>query len=173
MEYVQLVDQQDRELGIMEKMTAHREGKLHRAISVFLFNSRGELLLQQRAATKYHSSGLWTNTCCTHPRPGEPVADAAQRRLQEEMGVHASVLYRFHFLYKAELDQGLTEYELDHVFFAFSDQSPVPDPEEVSAWRYVSLEQLGRELALQPQQFTVWLQLIFDRVKNAHYELAD
>ena len=116
-EYVQLVDEQDNDLGIMEKLAAHEQAKLHRALSVFVFNTKGAMLLQQRAIDKYHSGGLWTNTCCTHPMPKEPVSVAAQRRLQEEMGLHCALQHQFTFLYQADMGNCLVEHEFDHIFF--------------------------------------------------------
>ncbi len=162
-----LVDEQDRETGLKEKLSVHRDADLHRAISVFLFNSKGELLLQCRATTKYHSGGLWTNTCCSHPRPGEATQEAAQRRLQEEMGLRCDNLqHAFHFIYKARLDHGLTEHELDHVFVGRSDATPQPNPDEVSAYRYATLAETEDDLQLNPHHYTAWFGLAFDRVKQ-------
>lgn len=172
-EYVLLVDEADNELGVMEKISAHREGLLHRALSVFVFNSKGELLLQRRAEDKYHSGGLWTNTCCTHPRPGEPVAAAARRRLQEEMGMSCMLTYQSYFMYKAEMDNGLTEYELDHIYFGYSDTKPVPDAAEVAAWEYCNMMQLEEEIARDPGRFTVWFKIIFEKIKRLHHEYID
>lgn len=124
-DFVILVDNNDREIGLMEKMQAHREAVLHRAFSIFIFNSRGEILLQQRAYTKYHTPGLWTNTCCSHPRKGETVADAASRRLFEEMGMICPLEEKFSFIYKADVSQGLIEHEFDHVLIGHSDEKPV------------------------------------------------
>ena len=123
-ESVILVNERDEPQGNMEKMRAHREGHLHRAFSIFIFNREGNLLLQQRAAHKYHSAGLWSNTCCSHPRPGESIDDAAARRLQEEMGLQTELVYLFRFQYHALLENGLTEHELDHVLIGFSDEAP-------------------------------------------------
>jgi len=167
MEFVQLVDERDNALGRMEKLEAHRYGKLHRAVSVFVFNSSGDLLLQQRARDKYHSGALWTNTCCTHPRPEEPHADAALRRLREEMGMSANLEYQFPFLYKASIDPELTEYEYDHIYFAHSDILPVPNPDEVMNYAYVSLPEIGLQLRQSPQLYTEWFKLLFDRIKTA------
>ena len=161
MEYVVLVDEQDRETGTMEKHQAHVEGKLHRAFSVFIFNTKGELLLQQRASGKYHSANLWTNTCCSHPRPEEDIADAATRRLYEEMRLICKLEPSFSFLYKAVLDNGMTEHELDHVFTGITDAHPIPNEEEVSDWRYISMAQLDKEMSTHPEQFTEWLKLCF------------
>src|ERR1700754_609781 len=135
-EEVILVDEHDTPLGTLEKIEAHQKALLHRALSVFIFNRKGEMLLQQRARGKYHSAGLWTNACCSHPRPGEDTREAAFRRLREELGFTTFLEKMFHFTYKAELDNGLTEYEFDHVFVGVYDQDIHPDPEEVSDYRY-------------------------------------
>jgi isopentenyl-diphosphate delta-isomerase len=162
-EHVVLVDASDQPLGEMEKMEAHRRGTLHRAFSVFVFNSRGELLLQRRAAGKYHSAGLWTNTCCSHPRPGEGTHAAAERRLREEMGMDCQVEWQFSFLYRSELDAGMIEHELDHVFVAHSDTLPVPDPLEVSDWRWASPGLIRSEMQSHPDRYTAWFKICFDR----------
>ena len=159
MEYVILVDEQDKETGTMEKLQAHAEGLLHRAISVFVFNTNGELLLQQRALDKYHSAGLWTNTCCSHPRPGESLADAAHRRLQEEMGMNCELDEAFSFTYKAELEHGLTEHELDHVFTGITDAHPLLNPTEAAAWRYMRINELQHDIAEQPGVYTEWFKI--------------
>jgi isopentenyl-diphosphate Delta-isomerase len=159
MEYVVLVDNNDNEVGTMEKLQAHVEGVLHRAISVFIFNTRGELLLQQRAAGKYHSPLLWTNTCCSHPRPGESPFDAANRRLAEEMGLVCSLKKSFTFVYQARFGNGLTEHEFDHVFTGVSDAVPQPDHAEVAAWRYVGMDLLEEEIRMRPERFTEWFQI--------------
>src|SRR6478752_348872 len=139
MEHVILVDELDNAIGTMEKMEAHQKGILHRAFSILLFNSKGEILLQKRALTKYHSGGLWTNTCCSHPGPSEPIEVAARRRLLFEMGIDVTPSFAFKFTYQAALDHGLTEHELDHVFTAVFDGSPQINPEEVEDWRYMAL----------------------------------
>jgi isopentenyl-diphosphate delta-isomerase len=159
-----LVDEQDKAIGEMEKMQAHRLGLLHRAFSVFILNSKGEILLQQRALSKYHSGGLWTNTCCSHPFPGEEVKDAAIRRLKEEMGLdHMSLTHSGSFIYKAELDQGLTEHEFDHVFYGYCDTDPVLNRDEVEAFRWISPDELRKELKENPEQFTVWFRIIAEK----------
>ncbi len=135
-ENVILVDSADNAPGTMEKMEAHRQGALHRAFSIFLFNSRGQLLLQQRAMEKYHSGGLWTNTCCGHPRPGEETLEAGKRRLIEETGIATELDALFSFVYRHEFANGLAEYEYDHVLIGFSDEAPQPDPEEIADYRY-------------------------------------
>jgi len=165
-EFVQLLDGNNETIGVMEKMQAHREGALHRAVSVFVFNSKGEMLLQQRAAGKYHSPGLWSNACCTHPRPGEEPLKAAERRLQEEMGIECSLEYKFDFLYKAELGNGLTEHEYDHVYYGYTNEKPVPDNNEVAAWSYLSMDELDNRLREQPAKFTVWFHLLFGQLKH-------
>lgn len=165
-EHVILVDEHDRRLGTMEKMEAHRQGVLHRAFSIFLFNSQGELLLHQRALDKYHSGGLWTNTCCSHPRDGESVLEAARRRLMEEMGMSAPLEAQFTFIYKRVLDHGLTEHELDHVLFATSDDVPSPNPAEVAGYRYASLEAVSEDIIAHPDQYTEWFKICFEAVQS-------
>ncbi|MDD4632334.1 MULTISPECIES: isopentenyl-diphosphate Delta-isomerase [unclassified Proteiniphilum] len=162
---VQLVDEQDNPVGTMEKMEAHRHPTLHRAVSVLVFNSSGDWLLHRRAAGKYHSACLWTNACCTHPWPGEAHADAARRRLQEEMGIAAEgeLEHLFDFIYRAKVDKELTEYEYDRVFSLTSDEVPRPHPDEVDEWRYVTSEALHEELRLYSGRFTEWFKLIFQR----------
>ncbi len=156
-ERVVLVNEQDDVLGTMEKLEAHRKGLLHRAFSVFLFDDEGRLLLQQRAATKYHSALLWTNTCCSHPRPGESLETAAKRRLKEEMGIDAEIRHRFSFIYNATFDNGLQEHELDHVFFGRVNGPPSPDPDEVNAWRFVEMGELQKDMERTPEEYTAWL----------------
>src|ERR1700709_1109503 len=146
LEEVILVNENDEETGTIEKMEAHKQALLHRAFSVFVFNTKGEMLLQQRALGKYHSAGLWTNTCCSHPRPGEDVTDAAVRRLYEEMGMKCTLKEAFCFVYKAELDQNLTEHEYDHVFTGVSDDTPVPEPTEAGGWKYISADALEADV---------------------------
>jgi isopentenyl-diphosphate Delta-isomerase len=165
-EFVILVDEHDNETGIMEKMEAHQKGLLHRAVSVFISNTKGEWLLQRRALGKYHSNGLWTNACCSHPIPGESIQEAANRRLTEEMGLKAPLRKLFHFKYKALLHNKMTEHELDHVFFGVTDDEPAINAEEVEEWRYISREHLRRELDSMPENFTVWFRLIAERIYN-------
>lgn len=165
-EHVILVDEKDREIGTMEKMEAHRQAVLHRAVSVFIVNSKGEWLLQQRALNKYHSNGLWTNACCSHPRPGETSQETALRRLQEEMGMKADLHELFHFTYREELDNSLTEYELDHVFVGVSDEKPNINTDEVLNWKYVSYRELAQDIAKHPENYTVWFLKIVERVNE-------
>lgn len=166
-EQVILVDQQDREIGVAEKLEAHRKGKLHRAFSVFLFNAKDEMLLQQRAAEKYHSGGLWSNACCSHPRPGEQTEAAARRRLREEMGISCNLNKAFDFIYRAEFDNGLIEHELDHVFIGRYDGAALPDPGEVMAHRWVSIDTLKKDLAIAPENFTAWFKIAVHKVLQA------
>jgi isopentenyl-diphosphate delta-isomerase len=159
MEFVVLVDDRDREQGLMEKLQAHKAGRLHRAVSVFIFNSKNELLLQQRAAGKYHSANLWTNTCCGHPREQETPREAASRRLYEEMGLTGRINEAFTFIYNAQLSNGLSEHEYDHVFIGHSDAVPRPDDSEVGAWKYISMTELDRLVKEKPEQFTEWFKI--------------
>ena len=169
-EYVILVDEQDQALGLMEKMEAHEKGVLHRAFSVFVFNDKGELMLQQRALDKYHSGGLWTNTCCSHPRDGESVEDAAHRRLQEEMGFDCKLEKKFHFIYKRELDKGLTEHELDHVFFGVYNDAPNINTDEVASYKFVDMRSLKTDMQNNPHLYTEWFKICFDEVvKNTEH----
>lgn len=155
-ENVILIDENDAPIGLAEKLDAHRRGLLHRAFSIFAFNDAGELLLQQRAPTKYHSGGLWSNTCCGHPRDGETVVDAAQRRLPEELGIGFAEPREVGTLrYRADIVD-LVENELDHIVVARADARPEPNPEEVAAWRYVPLDELESWLAERPDDFTAW-----------------
>ena len=159
MEQVILVDTHDEQVGTMEKQEAHITGLLHRAVSVFIFNTQGQLLLQQRAAGKYHSALQWTNTCCSHPRPGEDAAAAAHRRLQEEMGFSCQLHKSFTFIYNASLSNGLIEHEYDHVFTGISNTIPIPDAAEVAQYTYMSLPDIKAAIAATPQQFTPWFRL--------------
>ncbi|MEN9943340.1 MAG: isopentenyl-diphosphate Delta-isomerase [Bacteroidota bacterium] len=166
MEFVVLVDEQDNAIGTMEKQQAHVEGVLHRAFSIFIFNSDKKLLLQKRASSKYHCGGMWTNTCCSHPRETENTIDAAHRRLQEEMGMQCELKPIFSFVYKAEFENGLTEHEFDHVFFGESNQTPTLNLEEVEDFRYVGMEDLQIEINENPAHFTPWFLIALDRVKE-------
>ena len=163
-ERVVCVDAEDRCLGTEEKLKAHREGLLHRAFSVFLFNGRGELLLQRRALEKYHSAGLWTNTCCSHPRLDEDVAAAAARRLSEEMGIACPLRKAFSFIYRADVAPDLVEHELDHVFVGRFEGQARPDPSEVMDVRWLGAAALRREIASTPDAYSAWFRLSMERV---------
>lgn len=156
-----LVNREDQETGTIGKMQAHLQGLLHRAVSVLIFNSRGEWLLQKRAAFKYHSGGLWSNACCTHPYPGESPEKAAQRRLAEEMGLTCPLSKSHCFIYQAQLGQGLAEHEYDHVFIGHTNILPVIDPEEVSDWCYISPHSLHRDEQTHPEKYTIWFRHIY------------
>ena len=162
-----LVDANDNAIGTMEKMEAHEKGLLHRAFSVLIFNSNGELLIQKRASTKYHSGGLWTNTCCSHPTPQESIEQAAKRRLKEEMGIEAEPTFTYKFIYKTDLDKNLIEYEVDHVLTAQFDGEPKVNENEVEDWKYVSLKELQRDAQDNPHLYTEWFKLILK-----HQEIA-
>jgi len=163
-EDVIIVDENDNEVGVKEKMEAHREGRLHRAFSIFIFNSKGELLIQKRSRSKYHSGGLWSNTCCSHPKPGESIGDAAHRRLREEMGFDCDLKEVFHFIYRANLNNELTEYELDHVFIGRYDGEVNPNPSEVEDWKWVNINDLKKDMEQNPNKYTVWFKIALDRV---------
>lgn len=165
-EKVILVDEEDRAIGAAEKLLTHREGKLHRAFSIFVFNSNGELLLQKRARTKYHSGGLWSNTCCSHPRPGESIHEAAHRRLQEEMGFDCDLKGILSFTYKVQFDNGLFEHEYDHVFVGQYDGEPAPNPEEIDDWKWVNFEELQEDIQNNPDRYTYWLKISIDKIKS-------
>jgi len=159
-EHVVLVDEKGNEIGVAEKMHAHQNGLLHRAFSIFVFDADNRLLLQRRAKHKYHSGGLWANTCCSHPRPGEAVADAAHRRLREEMGFDCPLEEKFSFLYKKAFDNGLTEHEYDHVFVGFYSGEVAPNPAEVEAYRWCSVTDLKDDVARNQTSYVYWLRLI-------------
>ncbi|MCA9733520.1 MAG: isopentenyl-diphosphate Delta-isomerase [Deferribacteres bacterium] len=163
-DFVILVDENDQQIGVEEKLSAHQSGKLHRAFSILLFNKNGELLLQQRALEKYHSPGLWTNTCCSHPRPGETNDAAAQRRLFEELGIQCKMDEIFDFIYKTSFDDGLFEHELDHVFVGEYTGDVAPNPEEVMAVRWQSLKNLYEEVNAHPERFTVWFKIMLVKI---------
>lgn len=162
-----LVDPQDREIGSAAKLHAHQQGLLHRAFSVFIFDSNGRLLLQQRALGKYHSQGLWTNTCCGHPRPGERTRAAAQRRLYEEMGLRCELTAVHTLLYHEQVSNQLIEHEYDHVFVGISRCAPMANPDEALHWRWQSIAGLGPQIAADPQAFSVWFVRIFQQVGPA------
>ncbi|TVR82537.1 MAG: isopentenyl-diphosphate Delta-isomerase [Chitinophagaceae bacterium] len=162
-EYVVLVNKNDREVGIMEKMEAHEKGLLHRAFSVLVFNKKGEWLLQKRADDKYHSPAKWTNTCCSHPRPEEKVEDAAARRLQEEMGFNTPLKHKFSFIYKAEFENNLIEHEFDHVFIGYYDKNPELNTQEASSYCWKKTKDISTEIQSNPENFTPWFKIIFER----------
>lgn len=159
-----LVNEADEPIGVMEKMEVHQKALLHRAFSVFIFNSKNQLLLQQRAFDKYHSAGLWSNTCCSHPEPGEETEVSATRRLREEMGIEAPLKHAFHFIYRASFENQLTEHELDHVFIGKYDGEIFPNPAEVNGVAYHSVEEILDNMQTNPNQFTVWFKIILPRL---------
>lgn len=160
-EKVVLVSETDDQLGLMGKLEAHEKGVLHRAFSVFIFNKSGELLLQQRALDKYHSPGLWTNTCCSHQRDGESSIQAGKRRLMEEMGFTCDLEEVFWFIYKADFDNGLTEHELDHVMVGYYDEDPVVNKEEAASFKWMSLKDVKDDISRNPDRYTEWFKIIF------------
>ncbi len=166
MEQVILVNEYDVELGLMEKIEAHEKALLHRAFSVFVFNDQSEMLLQQRALTKYHSGGLWTNACCSHPRPGEIILQAANRRLQEEMGFETPLTKVFDFVYKAPFSNGLTEHEFDHVFVGQYNGTIHPNHEEVANYAFYSMEEIESITFNDPEFFTEWFKIAFPMIKK-------
>lgn len=155
-----LVDEQDNEIGIEEKLKAHQEALLHRAVSAFVFNKKGEMLLQKRASTKYHSPNLWSNAACTHPQPGETNLTAAEKRLSEEMGFTTPLTFHSTLLYKAPFDNGLTEHEYDYIFTGEYEGKITPNPEEVDDYRYISIEKLKQEIEATPNNFTAWFKTL-------------
>ena len=160
-----LVNESDRQIGSMEKMEVHQKGLLHRAFSVFIFNEKGEMLLQKRALNKYHSGGLWTNACCSHPQPGTETLAAAGIRLQEEMGFCTMLEKAFDFIYQAPFDNGLTEYEFDHVFVGRYSGEIIPNPDEVADFCFNSLSDIKHSLQLHGDQYTVWFKIAFPKVE--------
>ena len=165
MENIILVTEQDEAIGTMEKMEAHRKGALHRAFSIFIFNDNGQMLLQQRAASKYHGGGLWTNACCSHPREGEKVEAAAQRRLQEEMGFSTSLTPAFTFIYNEPAGNDLIEHEFDHVFIGNYSSTIVTNPAEVQDFCYMSMKEIEDALSSHPQKYTVWFKIAFPKMQ--------
>lgn len=162
-EKVILVNQKDEPIGLMPKMEAHEKGLLHRAFSVFIFNKKNELMLQQRALSKYHSPGLWTNTCCSHQREGETNIEAGKRRLQEEMGFTAELEDTISFIYKAPFDNGLTEHEFDHILVGNYNEEPLLNPEEAEAWKWMELDEVAKDMENNPSIYTEWFKIIFDK----------
>lgn len=171
-EKVILVDKQDNEIGSMEKQEVHVKGLLHRAFSVFVFNDKNDLLLQRRAISKYHSGGLWTNTCCSHPREKEKTIDAAKRRLEEEMGMSCDLKKQFDFIYKVKLDNNLYEHEYDHVFFGFSNDFPTINPQEVEEFTYKTLQEIDLEIISNPNKYTEWFKICFQEVIKSHRNIT-
>ena len=165
-EKVILVDKNDNQVGLMPKLEAHEKGVLHRAFSIFIFNSKYELLLQKRAFSKYHSGGLWTNTCCSHPREGEDTLDAANRRLDEEMGIKTSLRKVYDFIYKAELDNQLTEHEFDHVFYGVCDRDPKLNKDEAEDFKWIDMETLNNDIIKNEDNYTVWFKIAFEYFYN-------
>lgn len=165
-----LVDEYDNQIGTKEKMEAHRKGELHRAFSIFVFNSKNEMLLQQRAIKKYHSGGLWTNTCCSHPKPDEEINKAAHRRLEEEMGFDTKLDEAFAFTYFAELDKGLKEHEYDHVFIGSYEGNIIPNPDEVESFKWISMDTLKQDIKDNPRNYTEWFKISILRVLQFYNE---
>ncbi|WP_394750413.1 isopentenyl-diphosphate Delta-isomerase [Spongiimicrobium salis] len=165
-EKVILVNEFDEQIGTMPKMEAHEKAVLHRAFSVFILNKNGEMMLQQRAAHKYHSPLLWTNTCCSHQREGEDNISAGKRRLKEEMGFETELKELFSFIYKAPFDNGLTEHELDHVMVGNYEEAPLINTEEVAAWKWMMPEAVQEDIAKHPQRYTAWFKIIFEKFYN-------
>ena len=161
-ENVILVNDKDEQIGLMPKLEAHEKAVLHRAFSVFILNSKNEIMLQQRARHKYHSPLLWTNTCCSHQRAGETNIQAGSRRLFEEMGFKTELKELFHFIYKAPFDNGLTEHELDHVMIGYYNEDPLVNPEEVEDWKWMGIDAVKSDMTSFPKQYTVWFKIIFD-----------
>jgi len=172
MEEVILVNSKDEEIGSLEKLEAHRKGALHRAISVIVFNSVGEMLLQKRAPDKYHSGGLWTNTCCSHPRPNETSQEAARRRLIEEMGLITLPEFAYKFIYRTILDNNLIEHEYDHVFIATSDEAPKLDANEATDYKYVGIEKLKSDIKNNPDDYTVWFKIIMENYNQLNKQVT-
>jgi isopentenyl-diphosphate delta-isomerase len=168
-----LVDTNDQQVGRLDKMTVHRVGLLHRAFSVFIFNNNGELLLQQRADHKYHSGGLWANTCCSHPRDGEETNAAVFRRLKEEMNIVCDTHFAFSFIYKTKFENGLTEHEYDHVYWGVSDDKPVPELTEVKSWKYLSMQELEKDVHQSPDQYTSWLKIALPQIMDHYNHLIE
>ncbi|MER3316801.1 MAG: isopentenyl-diphosphate Delta-isomerase [Allomuricauda sp.] len=165
-EKVILVNEKDEPIGLMPKMEAHEKALLHRAFSVFVMNANGETMLQQRAKDKYHSPLLWTNTCCSHQREGESNIDAGKRRLMEEMGFTTELKELFSFVYKAPFDNGLTEHEFDHVMVGYFENEPDINPEEVADWKWMQPEDIKKDIAENPDEYTAWFKIIFERFYN-------
>jgi isopentenyl-diphosphate delta-isomerase len=166
MEKIILVDRKDSAVGTGEKLEVHRKGRLHRAFSIFVFNSKGEVLIQKRARGKYHSGGLWTNTCCSHPRAGEKLEEAVHRRLKQEMGFDCPLKEVFSFIYKVKFDNGLYEHELDHVFVGRHEGRPVPNPEEYEEWKWASMKELKNDIRKNPGNYTYWFRIAVKKLDS-------
>lgn len=166
MEQIILVDSNDRQIGTAEKMEAHRQGKLHRAFSIYVFNKNGELMLQKRHKQKYHSGGLWTNTACSHPRDGEPLTGAAHRRLEEEMGFDCELKEAFSFIYMVPMDKGLTEHEYLHVFIGKHESEPKINLEEAEGWKWMDFRKLQKDMGENPQHYTKWFLVTISRLTD-------
>jgi isopentenyl-diphosphate delta-isomerase len=164
--YVILVDEKDNQLGTMEKIEAHEKARLHRAFSVFIYNSKNELMLQQRALTKYHTPGLWTNTCCSHQKLEESNIEAGKRRLQEEMGFSTELKETISFIYKAPFENGLTEHEFDYILVGEYQDDPQPNPDEVHDWKWMSLDDIENDINKNPNLYTEWFKIIFEKHKS-------
>ncbi len=165
-----LVDENNKEIGVEEKIKAHQEGKLHRAFSIFVFNSKGELLIQQRAKTKYHSEGLWSNTVCSHPRPNETYFQATHRRLREEMGFDCELKKLFCFIYNTGFQNGLIENEYDCVFIGKFDGTPKPNPQEIMDYKWVSMKELRDDIISNPNKYSVWLKIALEKIEPSHVD---
>ena len=163
-EFLVLVDENNKQWGKLEKLLVHQLGLLHRAFSIFIFNTKGELLLQQRADDKYHSAGLWTNACCSHPRFGEEISEAVSRRLEEEMGMSCETEFAFSFIYKVAFENGLIEHENDHVYFGVTDDIPKPKSAEVKDWKYISFAELQQNINQHPYNYSEWMKICMSRV---------
>lgn len=172
MDRVILVDEHDNSIGTMEKMEAHEKGLLHRAFSILVFNSKGEMLIQKRASSKYHSGGLWTNACCSHPAPGESIEEATRRRLKYEMGIDLKPEYLYKFIYRTALDKDLTEHELDYVFTALFDGEPVVNDREVEDWKYIDMKSLRDDIEAHPERYTYWFRIIMNHKQLTEHLLA-
>lgn len=167
-----LVDEEDNAIGVEEKLRAHEKGLLHRAFSIFVVNNQDELLIQKRAASKYHSPSLWSNTCCSHPAPEENIEEAARKRLGVEMGFDCSLKWLFSFDYKVQFDNGLIEHEIDHVFLGRYDGAPLTNPAEVEDWKWEGLDEIKKKIEEQPNEFTYWFAYIFPRFYETYHNLS-
>lgn len=163
-EHVILVDEKDNPIGIGEKLEVHRLAKLHRAFSILIYNSKGKMMLQLRAKTKYHGGGLWTNACCGHPRPGEDLMAAMTRRLREEMGFECQLTKMLDYIYKVPLDKGMHEHEFLHVYKGTYDGTPKLNPEEADGWKWMPVDDIKADIMMHPENYTPWFKLSMDRL---------